>query len=850
METNKGKDKEKYSKINISDDEDDFESKSFISRTLEIPKIILEKPLKKLFKKEDYFDKAIRYNPDPLSGLNSLQVDERMVHNLTNKQTKKLSKSIFRIIVDNVFTFFNILLTFIAICLILVGDIKDCFFMVIVSANTAIGIFQEIKAKKAVDKLSLLNVPEVKVRRDGLKMMIPTDKMVLDEIFYLSAGDEIPADSYIVHGEIEVNESSLTGESLPIKKVVDDYVLAGSFVVSGSCMCRCDRIGEHNYIAQLQNKARKVKKVKSILLTSLNKIIKIVSAIVIPVGIAIGFSIYASLTGEDMFEKMSTVIMQTGGQIVSMIPSGLFLLISTALAVSVINLSKQKTMVQDSYAIESLARSNVLCLDKTGTLTDGTMQVEKMIKLVNEDLEIENIIGTYVGVFEDKNVTSVALSKKYPNKNSYEVEIILPFSSSRKLSAVQFKDIGTYVLGAPEFLTTNSELLLQSEKYAEQGYRVLLLGRTKQKLKDDIVFKKIEAIAFFVLSDHIREEAYDTIKWFKENDVDIKIISGDNPLTVSKIAEKVGVNNAQKYISLEGLNNDEVAQLANEYVVFGRVSPEQKAVLIKSLKNAGKTVAMTGDGVNDILAMKQANCAIAMASGSEAARNSSHLVLMDSNFACMPEVVKEGRRVINNIQRSASLFLMKTIFSIIFAALGLLSIFIPIDLHYPFSPGHLYVLEFFVIGIPATILALQPNHELVSGSFLKNVILKSLPSGLCLLTSTLFFVISQYFGWFGIETKEVMLTMACLSVSLTGLCVLFSVCWPFNKVSAILYVVMLLASLVWLFVVPTELNSLYISQLDIYDLLLVCLVVLVMAITILLINVITRTKNKKYENVK
>lgn len=783
---NNGSDKEKYSTISINDD-DDNDERSFFSKTLEIPKVIL----KSKKKKKDFFHQAVRYNPSPEEGLNSLQIEERQLHNLTNKQVKALSKSYFKIIFDNVFTFFNILLGIIGICFIAINDINDCFFLVIVIINTAIGIFQEIKAKQIVDKLSLINVPEVKVVRDHKRIKLPTDQMVLDDVFYLTTGNEVPCDAFIIKDSIEVNESMLTGESLPIKKKVGDYILSGSFVVSGSCEARCDRIGEYNYISQLQNKARKVKKIKSILLNSLNSIIKIISLIIIPMGICLAIKNY------QIVPSYEDVIRKTGASIVTMIPSGLFLLISTTLAVSVVALAQRKTMVQDPYAIESLARTNVLCLDKTGTITDGSMQLEKMIKITDKEIDIPLLMGAFLGAFVDNNATSLALIKAYPKNDCFSIKAVLPFSSSRKYSAVQFDSIGTFILGAPEFLTEDSDILKEAEVYTLKGLRVLLLSFTKEKINDSINLKNTQGYALFVISDHIREEAYDTIKWFNDNQVKIKIISGDNPITVSEIAKKVGIIDSEKYISLDGLTNDEVANICNNYTVFGRVSPEQKAIIIKALKNSGNTVAMTGDGVNDILAMKQSNCAIAMASGSEAAMHSSHIVLMDSNFANMPHIIVEGRKVINNIQRSASLFLMKTIYSVFLSLIEIIAWIITKPFEPPFTPSHYYILEFLVIGLPSFFLALQPNSTLVSGSFIKNVLSKSLPGGLSLLFSVCSILILSTIPAFDIHSDSVLTLMATITLSYTGLFILFEICRPLNKYRLCLFATMLVIAIVY-----------------------------------------------------
>lgn len=835
----KENDKEKYSKINLEDDDEEIEEKSIFSRTIEIPKLILAKKGKRN-KKIDLFDKAIRYNPTYQEGLNSLQVEERQINNLFNKQAKTLSKTYLQIFLENVFTFFNILLFSIGIVLLSIGSYKNCFFLLIVLANTIIGITQEIRAKKVIDKLSLINVSQVKVIRDGNPYRIPNDKMVLDDVYCLKAGNEIPADSYIIKGSVEVNEALLTGESLPIKKETDDYLLAGSYIVSGACICRCDRIGEHNYIAQLQNKARKVKKARSILLTSLNRIIKLISAIILPIGIASFIKNYFTI------DSIIRVLEVTFGSLVAMIPSGLFLLISTTLTVSVINLAKKKTLVNDSYAIESLARCDTLCLDKTGTITDGEMILEKVIPLKETKYNIEEIMGDFLSCFEDQNVTSIALSKKYKAVNKFKVINKLPFSSTRKLSAVEFENVGTLILGAPEFIIEDKNILDQVEEYTKSGCRVLLLAKSETPLSEFKKYEPVEAVCLFVLIDHIREEAYDTIKWFNDNDVDIKIISGDNPLTVSQIAKKVGVKNADNYISLDDLSDEEVQKICTEYTIFGRVSPEQKAILIKSLKQSGKTVAMTGDGVNDILAMKQANCSIAIASGSEAARNSAHLVLMDSNFASMPKVVEEGRRVINNIQQSATLFLMKTIYAIVMALVCLIT-WRP-D---PFAPSSFYVLEFAVIGIPSFALALQPNKNLVKGNFLENVLTKSIPGGIALIFSvSTMLVLQRHFAYFEINSTPIMVTMASFALSITGLLVLFDKCLPFNWYRIGVYLLMIIFSSIYFALFGESVSGLHFSELNTKNWITLVVVVVISMIIYKVSDIIINCILKKHEKTK
>ena len=795
---------------------------------------------KKLNKNVDFFDDAIRYDTDE-NGLNNLQVDERKLHNLYNTHAKTLSKSYLQIILSNVFTFFNILLFTIGIVLIAIGSFNNIFFLVIVSSNLLIGIFQEIKAKQAVDKLSLMTISKVKVIRSSKEHIIPTDELLLDDVYVLTSGNEIPADSVIIKGEVEVNESLLTGESLAIKKTVDDYLLAGSYIISGSCYCRCDRIGEHNYVAQLQNKARKVKKVQSVLLSSLNAIIRWISYIILPIGIA-SFIKNMSILDNDVVSSLTF----TFGTLIAMIPSGLYLLISTTLTVSVLALAKKKTMVQDLYSIESLARSNVLCLDKTGTITDGQMILEQEINLSNSD--VKSFIGDFLSAFEDKNVTSIALEKTYSPCGKYKVINKIPFSSKRKFSAVEFDNAGVYILGAPEFITTDKVILSKVEEFTNQGYRVLLLVNSKEQLSEDMKLEDIKHIALFVLSDHIREEAKDTIAWFNNNDVEIKIISGDNPVTVSQIAKKVDVPNAENYISLDGLTNEEVAAIATKYTIFGRVSPEQKAVLIKAIRDSGKTVAMTGDGVNDILAMKQANCSIAMASGSDAAIHASHLVLVDSNFASMPKVVEEGRKVINNIQRSATLFLMKTAYAIFIAIFCLIT-----WTKDPFEANNFYILEFAVIGMPAFAFAMQPNTNLIKGGFLKNVLSKSFPAGVALILSVLPILLFNRFDIYSSlnVTDANMATMATLGLSICGLIILLDRCRPFNLYRITLFIIMLIATFViWSMGLMTSISIEKISCLELINWITLIIVIVISIIVYKVLDIIVTKANNKDEKSK
>lgn len=805
--------KKNSKKLEQTEDFNDFDD---LSSTREI------RVINKKNNKYDLPNEVQRFEPKVGEGLNLIQVEDRHRKNLTNETPDKLTKSVTKIILSNIFTFFNMLLVGIGIALMIVGSFTEIFFLVIATLNTLIGIYQELKAKKAVDKLKVVNSPTSKVVRAGEIIEILTSRIVLDDIIYLSTGKQVPTDAILKEGVVEVNESMLTGESLPIKKVAGDLLFAGSFISSGTCYAQVERLGKETYAAKLQNKAKKVKNKNSILLNSLNKIIKIVSIILIPIGIAMTLvNIYGS-EAVVVWDIAKEVVERTAGSMVAMIPSGLFLLVSSTLYVSVVRLSKKKAIVKELYSIESLARVDVLCLDKTGTITDGTMEVEDVV-VFDKKANIEEDIGNVLGAFTDVNQTSLAMLKKYPAKNSYNIISTIPFSSSRKLSVVTFKYKGSYLLGAPEFVLPNDKDLLKLlEQYTRQGYRVLVLAKTNSKITDE---KDINGdnkpLAAFIIKDHIRPEAKDTISWFKNNGVQVKIISGDNPITVSEIAKKVGVEDADKCVSLEGLSLDEVASIAGDYTVFGRVAPEQKATLIRALKALGKTVAMTGDGVNDILALKEADCSIAMGTGSEAATSVAQLVLSDSNFASMPQVVEEGRRVINNVQHSACLFLMKTVFAISLTIITLIVNFCGQAFVYPFSPSNMYVIEFACIGVPAFFLALQTNNNLIKGNFLKNVFLKAMPGGISLLLSVLLILALKNVPGFLIETEEVSLVMAGYSLSFCGLLILFTYCQPVNTYRIIVYIAMLLLAVILMFVFPVTFTGLDYNKLSITNWLLV-----------------------------
>lgn len=750
----------------------------------------------KILKTTDAFiGSAERYFPPVEEGLSDAQVNDRIEHGLFNFTPKKGGKSYLNIFLSNIFTFFNMLTFTVAIALIVFqSGIEKLFFMVIVLLNTAIGIFQEIRSKRTVEKLKLVTAPTATVVRDGERVTVPVNEVVLDDIMFVELGKQICADAVVVKGEAELNESLLTGESVPVKKKVGDVLYSGSFVSAGNCYARVDKIGSANYVSKLTSYAKKYKKPKSELREAVSLIIKMVSLIIVPVAallLWLGVRNAETVTMDLWRENVQLV----GGAVIGMIPSGMFLLTSVALATSVVRLAKKRTLVQDLYCIEMLARVNVLCLDKTGTITDGSMQVNEVIEMKgnNFDVTLSEIIGSMLTATGDNNQTALALADKFGYSQKLVPKVVVPFSSQKKLSAVTFEGEGTFILGAPEFVLKDLGVRLErviTEK-AQNGYRVLMLAHSPLEIAGDRLPSARRAVCLIAIEDHIREDAPEVIKWFKENNVAVKIISGDNPVTVSEVAKRVGVENAGLYISLEGLNTREVIEAAGKYTVFGRVTPEQKCTLVKALKAKGNTVAMTGDGVNDILAMREADCSVAIASGSEAARNVSHLVLLDSNFSSMPEVVKEGRRVVNNIQKSSALFLMKTLMSVFLSIISVIMAFAKVsDKLYFFDTSNLTALEIFVIAIPSFALALQPNTNIIKGNFLANVLRRCIPGGITLTIA----VMSMYFynrigAPYGIVlTEQVYTTMLVNVVVFTGIMALVKICQPFNAYRAVLVV--------------------------------------------------------------
>ena len=726
-------------------------------------------------------EKIKRFSPSPSTGLTAAQVEERFSQGLSNDSGTIKTQSEKQIILKNIITPFNILNFILAGMILAVGSFKNMLFMGVILSNILIGSIQEIRAKRTIDKLSLIAAPRVHVVRDGQVTEIAVERIVLDDVLLLSAGGQVCADCVVLDGECEVNESLLTGESDPIVKKPGDMLLSGSFVVSGACRAKAEHVGADNYASQITNSAKYVKKPNSEILFWINRIIKWVGFAILPIGVLLFCKQYF-LTDSGIQDS----VVSTVAALVGMIPEGLVLLTSVVLAVSVIRLSAHKTLVQELFCIETLARVDTLCLDKTGTITEGCMQVDEVIPLAKIDGKyLEQALAALGSNLTDSNPTFLAVKNRFAIDPGWPCEEIRPFSSARKWSGAYFSGVGAFVMGAGEFILKEKfePFRERAEQYSRKGQRVLLLAYSENNFPGKELPPGLKPMALLLLSDKIREEAPKTLRYFADQGVDLKVISGDNAVTVSNIAQKAGMDNAGRYVDATTLKTEEdIRRAARTYSVFGRVTPQQKLSLVKALKADGHTVAMTGDGVNDVLALKEADCSVAMASGSDAARTVSQLVLLDSNFASMPRVVQEGRRSINNLQRSASLFLVKSIFS---AILALCFIFIPTD--YPFEPIQMTLISALTIGAPSFILALEPNRKRLRGKFIVNVIQKSLPAALTIVLNIL--LLTAINGYMGFSDEQYS-TLAVILTGCTGLLMLYKVCAPFNFLRGALAAVM------------------------------------------------------------
>ncbi|MCD7762373.1 MAG: cation-translocating P-type ATPase [Lachnospiraceae bacterium] len=732
-----------------------------------------------------------RFAPDSLNGLTQAQVDDRVYRGLVNTAPESPSKSRKEIIYSNVLTYFNLIFFLIAILLILVGSFRDMTFLPIIAANTFIGIIQELHAKKVLDDLNILNAPKCRVVRDGKEDVIPAEDLVLDDIVVFGAGNQIPADAVIEDGEVLVNESLITGEADQISKKKGDELLSGSFIVSGECRARMDKIGKDSYVSLLSQKAKVMNDAESSeMIRSLNKLVKIVGILIIPIGIIL-FSQQYFINESGMKDSVTATV----AAIIGMIPEGLYLLANVALAASVARLALKKVLVHDMKCIETLARVDVLCVDKTGTITDNTMTVKKMVPLRASDqkedvftpeelAETELAVGDFAAAMSVDNITMKAIKEHFRKRTGQRPEQVFSFSSQYKYSGAVFGGTG-YVLGAPEIIlrTDYQKYEASVEKYSRQGFRVLVFGRCRETLDGGPLKAPADPLCMILLANPIRENAKETFAYFADQGVEIKVISGDNPVTVSEVAKEAGIANAELYVDASVLyEEEELRAAATQYTVFGRVSPEQKRILISALKDAGHTVAMTGDGVNDVLALKDADCSVAMASGSDAAAQVAQLVLLESDFSKMPSVVAEGRRVVNNIERTASLFLVKNIFSLCMSVLSII-----FTVNYPLEPSQISLISLFTIGVPAFIMSLERNTDRINGHFLSNVLFKALPGGL-----TDFIVISGLYLFcvqFGVNETD--LSTACTIVlAIVGMMVLYQIASPMTKFHWLLWFAM------------------------------------------------------------
>lgn len=706
------------------------------------------------------------------NGLTAAEVNARIEAGKINIADDSSDRTTGKIIRDNLLTYFNLIFLVITVLLCIAGAFRDLTFLPIIIGNILIGIVQELRAKKTLDKMKILNAGHAVVIREGKRQKVTAEELVIDDLVWLSSGDAICADSVVVSGEITVNESMLTGEADGIVKKENEELLSGSFVVSGEGYARLTRVGNDSYISKLTNEAKALKKgEESEMIRSINMFVKVIGIIIIPMSVILFVQAF-------VFRNASfrTSITSMVASIIGLIPEGLYLLTTLALAVSMMKLAKDKVLLHDMKSIESLARVDVLCVDKTGTITKPEMTVTEIVSC---DDSMNEVFTDYVMSSIDNNATAVAL-KKYLNDNNVmngkrTASKVYPFNSTVKYGAMAFNG-DYYVLGAPEFIikTGFNNLKDDISQYTTKGYRVIVLAKAESLTRDGVIDGEILPLGFVVLANEIRDNAVKTFTYFKEQGVAIKVISGDNPATVSEVARQAGIENAEKYVDASTLtDNLMISEAIAKYTVFGRVTPKQKQQFVKALKMQGHTVAMTGDGVNDILALKDADCSVAMASGSEATAQAAQIVLLDSDFSRMPEIVLEGRRVVNNVQRSASLFLVKNIFSL------LLTIFSTVlMISYPLMPSQVSLISMFTIGIPGFLLALEPNKSRIKGHFLGNVLLKALPAGL-----TDFFAVSALVicgHVFNIPSTDIA-TASTLLIAVVGFMIMIKISHPFNK---------------------------------------------------------------------
>ena len=721
---------------------------------------------------------------DPAEGLSPQETKLRQSNGLSNIMPPSNTKSEGQIIKENVLTFFNLIFLVLALCLCLVGSFKNLMFLLVAAANTVVGSFQEIRAKRAVDKLTLVAAGTAKAIRSGQRISVRTDQLVRDDIVEFAAGDQICADAVVRDGQLQVNESLLTGEADAILKNPGDTLKSGSFVISGRARVQLTHVGSESYAAKLAAEARRnVRSTKSEMMLSLTKLITVVGIALIPLGIILFLrhflSVFQGLPLRDSVES-------TVSALIGMIPEGLYLLTSVAIAASCLKLSRKRVLVQDMNCIETLAHVDVLCVDKTGTITEPTMEVTDVYPLNSERFsydDIEKILAAFYHGEEPDNETARAMGQQFAGETTWRAVKRMAFSSSTKWSGADFGENGRYVVGAPEFIMGDryDSIRSEAEPWSERGCRVLLLAAYDTAFDDGpLQSAHVAPIALVFLSNLLRPDAQETFRYFASQGVSVRVISGDNPITVAQVATRAGIENADRYVDATTLSTEQdFEEAVKYYTVFGRVTPEQKRYLVRAFQKQGHTVAMTGDGVNDVLALKDANCGIAMASGSQAASQVAQIVLLNSQFSAMPAIVAEGRRVINNIQRSASLFLVKNIFSFLLTFIALF-----ITMPYPLQPLQLSLLSMVTIGIPSFILALEPNHEMVHGKFIQNVLRAALPGGLSDLLLILGIEAFVFAFELPIGTLTTLTTLLLLAV---GMAVLWDVCKPFTVAHGVLW---------------------------------------------------------------
>ena len=761
-------------------------------------------------RKKEEFLKEIAAAPvieaDFSVGLSSEQVEQRKNEGFINKSPKKVTKTYWQIFCDNFFSFFNMVFFGIAI-LMAIAQIKISayFFLLPIVCNIVLGLITDIRARRLVDKLRLVTDPKVVVVRDKKTFDIPVDEVVLSDIGVLSSGDQICVDAIVLNGRINVDESLLTGESEAVCKMPGDQVLSGSFVLSGKAYVRVNRVGIANYAEGLQDSAKRFERPNSELKSSSLKIFWTTGIIAIVLGLVMTITWIATTlahNGAISAQNYHDFIEKTlSGSMEAMIPAGLYLLTSLTLGVGVINLAKKRMNVQELYSLEMLARVDTICFDKTGTLTDGNLAIKEFVNLSKAPIsELQEYLASLCKATGDDNATAKAIKAAY-KVAPYSAKENMPFDSAHTFSAAYFEGKGTYILGAPGFVDAlpNPDAERRIASFAEQGYRVVAFYYNKTPLKKGEIPTKSTLIGLLCLSDHVKGDAAKTISWFRDNGVAIKVISGDSPITVSQIAKEVGVPNAEKYISMDQVKDEDIPNLVDQYSVFGRVKPEQKALLVSALQGKGHKVAMTGDGVNDILALKGADCSIAMASGSSAARNVAHIVSLDNDFSKLPDVVAEGRRVINNLQRTATLFLTKTVFAVLTTLIFMVVSWVTNQAFaYPFTTNNMYVWEIVTIGGGGLFLSLQPSKERLKGSYLRNVLSKSAPGGLvCILAVGVYFLsyaIAPQFMDYQAARSLAVITFTALSF-----CVLFRVSLPFDNYRTIVFVSMMLFGILFFF---------------------------------------------------